>query len=62
VSKRLAGNLDRITRRDPSGLPRVRTDYALYAREGDPAVDHLTLTGYLRAGPNLYGRLSLGYL
>ncbi len=62
VSKRLAGNLDRITRRDPSGLPRVRTDYALYAREGDPAVDHLTLTGYLRPGPNLYGRLSLGYL
>lgn len=61
-SKRLAGNLDRITRRDPSALPRVRTDYALYAREGDPAMDHLTLTGYVRPAQNLYGRLSLGYL
>lgn len=62
VSKRLSGNLDRITRRDPSALPRVRTDYALYAREGDPAMDHLTLTGYARPGADLYARLSFGYL
>jgi len=62
VSKRLLGNMDSISRRDPSALPRVRTDYALYAREGDPAIDHLTLTGYTRPGPNLYARASAGYL
>lgn len=62
LSKRLTGNLDQITRRDPSGLPRVRTDYALYASQGDPAIDHLTLTGYARPGPDLYARLSLGYI
>jgi hypothetical protein len=62
VTQRLLGNLDRITRRDPSGLPRVRTDAALYAREGNPAVEHLTLTWYARPGRDLYGRVSLGYL
>lgn len=62
VSKRLLGNMDSVSRRDPSALPRVRTDYALYAREGDPSLDHLTLTGYARPVPNLYARLSAGYL
>lgn len=62
VSKRLAGNLDQITRRDPSALPRVRTDYAFYAREGDPSIDHLTLTQYFQPGRDLYARLTLGYL
>ena len=62
LSKQLLGNLDTISRRDPSALPRVRTDYALYAREGDPAIDQLTLTGFARPGPDLYGRLSVGYL
>ncbi|MFU8862905.1 MAG: YjbH domain-containing protein [Rhodobacterales bacterium] len=62
VSKRLAGNMDSVTRRDPSALPRVRTDYALYAREGDPSLDYLTLTGYARPGPDLYARMSFGYL
>ncbi len=62
ISKRLVGDMDTVTRRDPSALPRVRTDYALYAREGDPSVDHLTLTGYARPGPNLYARMSAGYL
>jgi hypothetical protein len=62
ASKRLAGNLDSIGRRDASALPRVRTDYALYAREGDPSIDHLTLTHYMRPGRDLYARVSAGYL
>lgn len=62
VSKRLVGNMDSVTRRDPSALPRVRTDYAIYARDGDPSLDFLTLTGYARPGPNLYARMSFGYL
>ncbi|SFB04436.1 Exopolysaccharide biosynthesis protein YbjH [Poseidonocella pacifica] len=59
---KLAGNLDDIEREDESGLPRVRTDAKYYSREGNPAIGHLTLTGYARPGPDLYGRLTAGYL
>jgi len=62
VSKRLFGNLDQIERRGNSVLPAVRTDYARYAREGDPSIDHLTLTQYFRPGRDLYAKASLGYL
>lgn len=62
VSKRLIGNLDQIDRVSPSALPRVRTDYGLYASQGDPSVDTLTLTGYTRPGKNLYASASVGYL
>ncbi|HSG54362.1 MAG TPA: YjbH domain-containing protein [Paracoccaceae bacterium] len=62
MSKRLVGNLDSISRRDASALPRVRTDYGLYAQQGDPSIDHLTLTHYMRPGRDLYARVSAGYL
>lgn len=62
ITKKLGGNLDSIIRDDPSGLPRVRTDYAHYSREGDPAIEHLTLTHFGRPGRDLYSRVSLGYL
>ncbi|MCR8549525.1 YjbH domain-containing protein [Salipiger sp. P9] len=62
VKKKLVGNLDQITRVDESKLPRVRTNYGYYAREGDPAIDTLTLDFYGRPGRNLYSRLSMGYL
>jgi hypothetical protein len=50
------------TRAIPSGLPRVRTDYAQYSREGDPALEYLTLAHYGRPGQNLYSRVTMGYL
>lgn len=46
----------------PSGLPPVRSDEAAYRRNGDPAIETLTATWQGRVGPDLYGRVSLGYL
>ncbi|WP_236016375.1 YjbH domain-containing protein [Salipiger abyssi] len=62
IKKKVVGNLDDISRVDESKLPRVRTDYGEYAREGDPAIDSLTLDLYGRPGRNLYSRLTMGYL
>jgi hypothetical protein len=62
IAKKLSGNLDSVTRAIPSGLPRVRTDYAEYSKQGDPALEHLTLTGFGRPAKNLYSRLTAGYL
>ncbi|MDT8857655.1 YjbH domain-containing protein [Paracoccaceae bacterium Fryx2] len=42
--------------------PNVRTDYACYDREGDPGIEHLTLTRFFRPGENLYARATVGYL
>ena len=42
--------------------PVVRTDAGLYAPGRRPKIDHLTLTHYGRPAPNLYSRLTLGYL
>lgn len=62
LAKKLTGDLDTVTRPIPSSLPRVRTDYAQYSKEGDPAIEHLTLTGFGRPGPDLYSRFTVGYL
>ncbi len=62
LTKKVGGNLDRITRQERSNLPRVRTDRAEYSRQGDPAIEHLQLALYGRPGKNLYSRLTVGYL
>lgn len=62
IAKKLAGNLDSVTRAIPSNLPRVRTDYAEYSKQGDPALEHLTLTHFGRPGKDLYSRMTVGYL
>ncbi|WP_375173920.1 YjbH domain-containing protein [Pseudooceanicola sp.] len=61
VDQRLIGNRDGSTRFDPSALPRVRTDAGRYAK-ADTALTRLTLSSYFRPGPDLYGRLTAGYL
>jgi hypothetical protein len=62
VTKKLTGNLDKVTRLDQSNLPRVRTDQARYSAEGDPAIEYLQLAHYGRPGKNLYSRVTVGYL
>ena len=62
LRKRVIGNLDEISRESESLLPRVRTDYRLYADEGDPFIRYLTLDLYGRPAPELYSRVSVGYL
>lgn len=62
VSKKLIGTLDRSTRVSDSVLPHVRSDSNRYDAEGDPAIDHLTLAWYGKPAPNLYSRVTVGYL
>lgn len=62
VRKSAFGNLDDPRPPSDSVLPRVRTDYPLYDRDGDPALEYLTLAKFLRPGPNLYARGTVGYL
>ena len=44
------------------GLPPVRSDINRYDVEGDPALESLQAAWYGRLGPDLYGRVTLGYL
>lgn len=62
VTKRLTGNLTDIDRKDDDALPLVRTEKARYAKEGDPAIETLTLAHYGRVAPNVYSRVTAGYL
>ncbi|MFQ1699081.1 YjbH domain-containing protein [Loktanella agnita] len=60
LRQRLAGNLDQTTRTSDSELPRVRSDFRLYDREGDADVNDLTLAFYAQPVPQFTIRLTLG--
>jgi hypothetical protein len=62
IQKRLFGNLDKNDADNDSELPRVRSDIALYQKEGDPALSRLTADYVTKFGDDLYGRLSGGLL
>lgn len=62
LRKRVIGNIQDIDRVSPSELPRARTDLPFYAQNGDPKIDNLILANYGRPGPDLYGRVTAGYL
>ena len=64
LTQPLASTIDDI---DPdelgtTGLPRVRTDFPLFGRDGGPFLQDLTLAYYARLGGDVYGRLTAGYL
>lgn len=61
VIQRVFGNQQDETP-PPSGLPRVRTDRALYKREGKTSLERLTADYMFKPGPDFYGRVSVGYL
>ncbi|TDE38858.1 YjbH domain-containing protein [Antarcticimicrobium sediminis] len=61
IRKSLFGDLGSSTRPSTSVLPHVRSDSPVYNREGDPAIQYLLATSFFRPGPDLYGRVSLGY-
>lgn len=60
--KKAVGNLDESTRPSDSVLPRVRSEFNIYDREGDPSITHLTGAYFFKPGRDLYGRVSAGYL
>lgn len=65
VTKRIGGGnsapLEDETDTD-AGLPPVRTDGEKYASFGDPAIKTLALSWYAKPAPNVFTRVSAGYL
>ena len=61
VTKNLLGSLN-ASNPDPSPLPPVRRDSGLYDTLGDPAVERLTAAWYAAIGPDVYSRVTVGYL
>lgn len=64
IRHKIAGNLDASSRRSNSRLPRVRSNYVLYNIAEDDGVflDHLTAAWYTPIAPQVYGRVTAGYL
>ncbi len=62
LRQRVAGNLDQATRMSDSVLPRVRSEFALYDREGGVDLIDLTAAWYAQPTPNVTTRLSVGLL
>lgn len=59
---RAFGDIGESTRVSDSVLPHVRSDAAIYDREGEGALRQLILEYFARPAPNVYARLSFGYL
>jgi len=58
----IVGTLDDVTRASNSVLPRVRSDFAEYDREGQPGLERLTAAYFYQPRPNLFGRVTGGLL
>ncbi len=61
VYKQVASNVDPGSP-STSPLQHVRTDGSRYTEFGDPALERLTLAWYARPAPDVYSRVTLGYL
>ncbi|WP_083225668.1 YjbH domain-containing protein [Neptunicoccus sediminis] len=64
INKPLVGNLGNIKRAGGANpkVPRVRSYAARYYSEGDPALERLTADYLFKLHPDVYGRISAGYL
>lgn len=62
VTKMLASNLDDRPPIPGRKLQPVRSANYFYDSLGDPAIENLSLSYYRKLGPEVYGRVSLGYL
>ncbi|NOX73838.1 MAG: YjbH domain-containing protein [Alphaproteobacteria bacterium] len=60
--KKAAGNLDSVTRTSNSVIQHVRSDFGLYDKQADPALEYLQVDFFFRPGRDLYGRVTAGYL
>ncbi|MGL4237456.1 MAG: YjbH domain-containing protein [Tabrizicola sp.] len=62
VYKEVASNVDRDTDPSTSALQPVRSDGSRYTEFGDPGLEKLTLAWYARPAPDVYSRITVGYL
>lgn len=60
LQQRIIGNLDQTTRRSDSILPHVRSDFALYEREGNGDIADLALHWYTQPHHDVTTRVSAG--
>ncbi len=58
----IIGNIDDATRQSDSELPRVRSDWVLYAQESNLELTHLTTEYFWRPRENVFARVTAGYL
>lgn len=49
-------------RESDSVLPHVRSDGPKYNQQGDPSIHHLTVSKYTKLSPDIYARVTAGYL
>ena len=47
---------------NPNDYQNVRTDGAYFGRDGNPTLENLTLSHYGRLTPDIYSRVTVGYL
>ena len=62
LRQRLFGNLDQATRMSDTVLPRVRSDFALYDREGDVDIIDLTVAWFGQLTSDVTMRITAGLL
>lgn len=62
INQRLIGNLDESSRLSDSVLPHVRSDANLYDKAGPTSLAYLTGAYYFRPAPQVFGRITAGYL
>ncbi|WP_395004154.1 YjbH domain-containing protein [Cypionkella sp.] len=62
MTKKLAGTIDSKRLSNSIARHKVRSDAALYATQGDPALESLTLAWYAKPTSSLYTRVTAGYL
>ena len=62
LTKKLAGTIDSKRLSNSIARHKVRSDAALYATQGDPALETLTLAWYAKPSGSLYTRVTAGYL
>lgn len=62
VTKRVWGNILGARPNGASPLPPVRSNAAAYFKNADPAIETLTAAWYGKLAPELYGRVTVGYL
>lgn len=62
VRQKLLGNLDASTRASNSVVQHVRSDLVEYQRNGDLAIQNLTLAWYAHPAKDVYSRVTVGLL
>ncbi len=62
ISQKVLGDLGSVSLPGASGLPRVRSNVALYSKTDTPTLDHLTVSKYGRPAKDIYSRITIGYL